>query len=58
MRGEGKEIVVRFDEKNIFRVFMVTEKFCSGEWSSFSGIYKESLKDMEPLPKKKPWWKF
>lgn len=55
---EGKELVVRFNKDNIFRAFMVTEKFCSGEWSSFSGIYKESLKDMEPKPKKKPWWKF
>jgi hypothetical protein len=55
---EGKEIVVRFDESNIFRAFMVTEKFCSGEWSSYSGIYTEAMKDRTPLPKKKPWWKF
>jgi len=55
---EGSEIVVRWDENTIFRAFMITEKFCSGEFSSYAGIYEGSIKDKTPLPKKKAWWKF
>ena len=55
---EGKEFVVRLDDNSIFRAFMITEKFCSGEWDSYAGIYEECVKDLKPLPKKNAWWKF
>jgi hypothetical protein len=56
---EGKKLVIRFDENDIFRAFMVTEKFCNRSFSYFNGIYTKCVKNKNIKPKpKRSWWKF